>query len=211
MQTIWNRAGDRLLWRDRFHIEGSIRCQSATNIETTYSTESCWCATNDNQKSYNVSWFERFNQNEKTKNDKFEFILYHDSYRSIISNSNFFEANSNDLKATNMFLFIKPRHLENHPSDVEFELHEDITFPSTCRTTVLNIENPMENMSLNCCKNLNVYNDMLPNAEKSEEDITKAHTGMSEMTANLSSYFICKVCVKGFKDQLVKGTSIWTI
>lgn len=99
-------------------------------------------------------------------------------------------------------------------NDAEFELRTDISFPSNCRTSVLNIANHDEtdSVSLKCCKNFDVYSDLMAATQQSEEnDISANSTETAALAANTTSYFECKVSVKGMKDQLVKGVSIWSI
>lgn len=130
-------------------------------------------------------------------------------FRSIISSNQFFEANNHDLKPTNMFVFIKPKCPDTFPSDVKFIRRDFGILPlSTCRTTILNINNPTENLSINCCKNLNVYSDA-PHVNLIET-ITDENKVIDSAHANASIYYECNVSVKGFKDQLIKGKSIWT-
>lgn len=132
------------------------------------------------------------------------------NYRSIISNSDFFEVNSSALKATNMFLFLKPKHSEHLLSDTDFDQHAEITIPPTCRTTVFNIESCGDDTSQNCCKNLNVYNDKIASTSEIPDQKVEDKVECTDLLAKASSYFVCKVSVKGFKNQPVKGASVWS-
>lgn len=79
----------------------------------------------------------------------------------------------------------------------EFEMHAEIVFPSTCRTTILNIDGQDADTSGSCC-------------EKAIQPDDASTAQEREMINEVTSYFECKIAVKGFKDQLVKGVDIWT-
>lgn len=108
-----------------------------------------------------------------------------------------------------MFVFLKPKCADTLLSDAKFIRRDLSTLPlSSCRTTVFNIINPTENLAINCCKDLKVYSDA-PQAD-SIEPITHKSIDADRTHENATTFYECNVSVKGFKDQLIKGKSIWS-
>lgn len=131
-------------------------------------------------------------------------------FRSILSSTAFFDANSRELKLTSMYLFLKPKYKPNDGAleiDEHFEWRDRFELPANCRITVLNIENVNRTTDDNCCKNLNVFNDATGIGEKISNESPLVLDG--EMHS-ITGFYECKVSIKGFKDQLIKGKSIWT-
>lgn len=112
-----------------------------------------------------------------------------------------------------MYVFVKPKQKPTEtPFDLteHFEWHENFELPGQCRITVLNIENAHQMTDDNCCKNLNVFGDDKCDDAKLLND--KTWTGEVNMVneTNKNGFYECKISIKGFKDQLIKGKSIWT-
>lgn len=115
-----------------------------------------------------------------------------------------------------MYLFLKPKH---PPFDGVFDIGEHFEWrdrfelPANCRITVLNIENMNRTTDDNCCKNLNIFNDASEIAEKIPNG--KPSTGESVALVpenemhSINGFYECKISIKGFKDQLIRGRSIW--
>lgn len=155
-----------------------------------------------------------------------------------------------------MFVFLKPKHTSEpiflQTTNEQFKRHDNFKLPQSCRTTILNIENNCNNLSVNCCKDLFVFSDNkqinvdpklteqggnieqnktdsngsddfnvmeVPNAEKTVESTyvkriecksTVNHYDTTKKeNVTITSFYECKISVKGFKDQLIKGKSIW--
>lgn len=176
--------------------------------------------------------------------------------RSIISSTKFFDVNCNELKPTNMYVFLKPRNSSDLQNNTEqFHRHDNFQLPINCRTTVLNIKSNINNASANCCRNLFVFHDFkqlnielshgidvtqlanehdeeigtdtnkdsgnvrtnnaldtgeqVPNLEKNYSNHMKNKDATTNEEITINSFYECNVSVKGFKDQLIKGKSIW--
>lgn len=113
-----------------------------------------------------------------------------------------------------MYVFLKPKH---KPSDGDFvtsehfEWRDRFELPANCRITVLNIENINQTTEDNCCKNLNVFNDAIGIGEKISTEVNEAQSTVVENEMqSINGFYECKISIKGFKDQLIKGKSIWT-
>lgn len=147
----------------------------------------------------------------------FEINLF-GCYRTIISSTEYFDVNCTELKPTNMYVMLKSKV---HIGEEYFQQHDSFKLPSTCRTTVLNVENHSDEMALKCCQNLVVYDDMEESTnsadftiEKTEDsnygEISKNGHVTQVASSNDLKFYECNIVVKGFKNQLVKGKSIWT-
>lgn len=113
-------------------------------------------------------------------------------------------------------------------TDEYFRQHDTIRLPSACRTTMMNIENDSDESQLNCCQHLMVYDDMaellkgklcvsLDENDSTNSQIQQYSDKLHDRSTNdtdtnetCSKYYECSIIVKGFKNQLVKGQSIWT-
>lgn len=149
-----------------------------------------------------------------------------------MSTGDFFEAISTDLKPTNMYVFLKPKQALHDPFGDQFERHDEFRLPAMCRTTMLNIRNDSNAAATNCCQDLLVFDDDLKpmnqsNNETNKTDLICESTEDSRLPNNhenvpkngemdfasekslRNSFFECKISVKGFKDQRIKGKSIW--
>lgn len=114
-----------------------------------------------------------------------------------------------------MFIFLKSkREINSHEIHVDLEAHEEFRLPSNCRTTMINIGNDMSKTALNCCRDLNIFSedDSLITSATTEtiETAQRETEDHNNQSTTITNYFYeCKVSVRGFKDQLVKGKSIW--
>lgn len=133
-----------------------------------------------------------------------------------------------------MYLFMKPKNRIEHTIDDQFHRHECFKLPTMCRITMLNIENDSDTMTTNCCRNLSIFDDfqLLNSSDAIETNSTEmTDNNQTETTCDkndsmpakcsdlkniiktdaISDFFECKVTIKGFRDQLIKGQSIWMI
>lgn len=118
-----------------------------------------------------------------------------------------------------MFVILKPK---NGISSIgnEFVGHSNFKFPTSCRTTHINIGNEPMDMPSNCCRGLNIFSD---NESSSYAPIASGTSGKmgncnnrelkngigKENLSSIPRFYECNIVVKGFKDQLIKGQSIW--
>lgn len=113
-----------------------------------------------------------------------------------------------------MYVFLKPKHKPNDDAieiGEHFEWRDRFELPANCRITVLNIENENRTTDENCCKNLNVFNDATEIGEKISNNVNVKHSTMTDNEMHsINGFYECKISIKGFKDQLIKGKSIWT-
>lgn len=95
----------------------------------------------------------------------------------------------------------------------------------SCKTTVFNLRNISEEQYTNCCQNLIVYRDLSSidicnpqsDMENATTKVTRTDSGTIEnRTLNVYNnlvehhvWYELNTFVKGFKDVLVKGKSIW--
>lgn len=120
-----------------------------------------------------------------------------------------------------MYLILKPKCNEIPFAD-GFKNYSSIKFPASCRTTRINILNDSVNVASNCCRGLSIFNDNdisnnVPVKSEVHENIENSTTnGCNDGTEEESrssahdSFYECNVVVKGFRDHLIKGQSIWT-
>lgn len=127
---------------------------------------------------------------------------------SIITTTEFFDVNNAALKPMNMYIFLKPRPGHNFGDDELFEPRDQFTLPTNCRAMTLNIENDCSNLDLNCCRNISVFTENGTAHVPSANGDNDSHE-TDPSSENESTFYQCKFYVKGFKDQLVKGQSIW--
>lgn len=109
-----------------------------------------------------------------------------------------------------MYIALKPKFGWNTMGD-QFKSHSGLKLPASCRITHINIQNDFNTIDLNCCQNLNIFNDInmsnaVANMKKSK---TESKINNAECSSDCNNFYECKIIVKGFKDQLVKGQSIW--
>lgn len=139
--------------------------------------------------------------------------IYFHQIRSIVTSANFFDLNCNELRPTNMYVVLKPKFGRNTIGE-EFKSHAGFKLPASCRITHINIQTDFNVADLNCCQNLNIFSDIkasndantTANMQTSE---TESKIDMDKFPSNYNNFYECKIVVKGFKDQLVKGQSIW--
>lgn len=115
-----------------------------------------------------------------------------------------------------MFVFIRPTDVDAFVVEDQFEQRENFSLPHNCRTTILNIESGSGNLSLNCCRDLDIFSDgqnQFSSTNHSDADEGVDESIKEEQTiddsVHIEIFFECKLFVKGFKDQLVKGNSVW--
>lgn len=122
-----------------------------------------------------------------------------------------------------MYVFLKPRNGSDYDFGDQFQQHNILKLSTSCRTTLLNIQNDSEKVNMNCCRQLNIFNDTEVLIEAKTNDLfvdyasEKARNGSiqsakEEKLCNVnSSLYECTIVVKGFKDQMIKGKSIWSL
>lgn len=114
-----------------------------------------------------------------------------------------------DLRHTNMFVLIHKR--DDSSSNVNDLFRKSNFFiPNKCRKFILNIQNKTDDMSdettPDCCRYMNVYNEL----NNLNIVVPKELSDTDERKANEKyAWFESNIVVKGFKDVLVKGKSIW--
>lgn len=123
-----------------------------------------------------------------------------------------------------MYVVLKPKYGWNTIGE-HFKSHTGLKLPASCRITHINIQNDFKIMDLNCCRNLNIFNDVnksngtnskdIRNSDKIEcdeerESKTEPESNVVRCPSDCNNFYECKIIVKGFKDQLIKGQSIWT-
>lgn len=117
-----------------------------------------------------------------------------------------------------MHLFLKPRNGANFEFGDQFQHHSHLKLSTSCRQTLFSIQSDSR-LNENCCRKLHIFNDIGSNKVKSEDSSTnnervqKDYIRNKEDTAKCitkTDFYECKIVVKGFKDQLIKGKSIWT-
>lgn len=116
-----------------------------------------------------------------------------------------------------MFVLLNPKAKALPPDDDSFQLIEDFRLPRSCKTVVLNLQNTTKSTLLNCCEHLIVYDDLLTeyNNLKVTDEIAvflndsdnDRNNGTDDI--NETIWFNSTVFVRGFKDELVRGKSIW--
>lgn len=112
-----------------------------------------------------------------------------------------------------MFLYVKPKENDKiiSANENQFELCEDFRLPSACRTTLINIAKENENFHEKCCQNLSIFDEFGQNEKSAmQTNSPKMQNEKETAEANNGNFYECKVPIKGFKDQLIKGKSIWT-
>lgn len=105
-----------------------------------------------------------------------------------------------------MYAVLKPKRDWNTIGD-QFKSHAGFKLPTSCRVTHINIQTDFNLMDLNCCQNLNIFNDI--NATNTASTNAKTETNAEKCQIECNNFYECKIPVKGFKDQLIKGQSIW--
>lgn len=120
-----------------------------------------------------------------------------------------------------MYVVLKPKCSMSSIGDA-FKSHSSFKFPASCRTTQINIQNDSANIASNCCQSLNIFNDSdVPNCvpvkngtsdeiDDSNSNGLKNGIDREDPSSTHDSFYECNIVVKGFKDQLIKGKSIWT-
>lgn len=136
--------------------------------------------------------------------------------RSILTSQKLYEIESK-LNTTNMFVLLNPK-MKSTDSNDSFQLIEDFRLPRSCKTVVLHLKNVSDDATrTNCCENLVVYDDLLTDYENlkvtddkfeslSANDVDET-TDSSDI--NSTNWYNSTVFVRGFKDVMVKGKSIW--
>lgn len=121
-----------------------------------------------------------------------------------------------------MFVLLNPTVKPPPVSDDLFQLNEDFRLPRSCKTVVLNLQNISDSIKTNCCDHLVVYDDtdlladydnlkvtddeLAPADKINAADVRSEHYSRD---VNESVWYNSTVFVRGFKDVLVRGKSIW--
>lgn len=125
-----------------------------------------------------------------------------------------------------MFVFLSPR-LYRHRCDIEyFSQHDEFTLPiRNCRKAVFNLVNEITSSTTSstggkCCQKMIVYKDMSnlnisadSNAAKLKSPQNSEACSRSDDDADIAEnnriWYELNIFVKGFKDVMVKGKTIW--
>lgn len=114
-----------------------------------------------------------------------------------------------------MFVLLNPK-VKSPALDDLFQLNEDFRLPRSCKTVILNLKNISDSIKTNCCEHLVVYDDLL--ADYDNLTVTDGNIPAMELDEkvvndladiNDAVWYDSTVFVRGFKDVLVKGKSIW--
>lgn len=135
-----------------------------------------------------------------------------------MTSQKFYEIESK-LNTTNMFVLLNPK-VKPTASDDLFQLNEDFRLPRSCKTVILNLQNISDSIKTNCCEHLVVYDDLLADydnlkvtddktvsQEADEEIVNERSKDLTDI--NEAVWYNLTTFVRGFKDVLVKGKSIW--
>lgn len=97
-----------------------------------------------------------------------------------------------------------------------FIKNEMFSMPKNCKTTIFNIRNNSINNFSNCCHDLIIFKDLrnlqinqTESVECNELKNDDAEMKTDEQNDDNYCWYESIVRVKGFKDVLVKGKSIW--
>lgn len=139
----------------------------------------------------------------------------------IITSTQFFDLNCSVLKPTNMFVFLMPKDGSDFKLSGQFQQRNNLKLPTLCRTTLLNINNNTHETELNCCRNLTIFNDfeapppaaefvdMQRNDEITQQENSSTSDNGEKSAKTCDCFYECNIVLKGYKDQLIKGKSIW--
>lgn len=116
-----------------------------------------------------------------------------------------------------MHVFLKPKNGADFEFGDQFQHHSRLKLSTSCRQTLFSIQSDSR-LNKNCCRKLHIFNDIGSNKVKSEDSSTnneRVHKDYiqnkkDKMSSTKTDFYECKIVVKGFKDQLIKGRSIWT-
>lgn len=141
---------------------------------------------------------------------------------SIITSTEFFDTNSSELKPTNMFVLLKTKEKIAEDMIEDFQCHDYLRLPTQCRITRFDIRNNSNGSKSNCCRDISIFNEssstVANHMNKSSSESTPNVNVVAENATNESTVstmekgellYECKISVKGFRDQLNNGTSIW--
>lgn len=120
-----------------------------------------------------------------------------------------------------MFVLLNPKVKPTQPDEM-FQLLEDFRLPRSCKTVILNLKNNSDSIKTNCYENLVVYDDLHLLADYENLTVTDDKVvaiDVDEKTVderdvdlndiNEAVWYNSGIFVRGFKDVLVKGKSIW--
>lgn len=145
---------------------------------------------------------------------------------SIITSTEFFDTNASELKPTNMFVLLKTKEKLADGMMENFQCHNYLRLSTKCRVTQIDIRNNSNDSKTNCCRNISIFNESISaenatvnHANELPETIPNANGVVTVTNATNESNFSivekdellyeCKISIKGFRDQLNNGTSIW--
>lgn len=119
-----------------------------------------------------------------------------------------------------MFVLLKTTGQMNETMADSFQRLDYLRLPNLCRITKFDIQNNSNELNSNCCKDLFIFTDTCTDTNVSIEvpnEVTNAVNSNDKSTKNNDFFNIndneflyeCKISVKGFRDQLNNGKSIW--
>lgn len=118
-------------------------------------------------------------------------------------------------KPTNMFVFLRPKSGLEHDLSGQFIRHTNLKLASSCRITLFNIQNDAGNSRGNRFDQLDIFNDANDIHVSSINNIQSTQQKSENKTQYLNHlntenvFYECNIILKGFKDKMVKGKSIW--
>lgn len=127
-----------------------------------------------------------------------------------------------------MYILLKTTHKIDESMAANFQRLDYFQLPTLCRITKLNIQNDSNNLNVNCCRDLSIFNDATSNGHKingttfnrNECNGTehKNHFNDNGTSSDSNTFnkidtneflYECKISIKGFRDQLINGKTIW--
>lgn len=137
-----------------------------------------------------------------------------------MTNETLFDMNlTSKLSATNVYVLLKSTKSSAADFDASEHFHckDSFYLPNNCKTIILNLVNATEPSKLNkenCCIDLVVFSEFDNIVISSRRDSFDGNCDVAEPPSVLCEkdvWYESSIFLKGYKDVLVKGNSIWTV
>uniref|UniRef100_A0A1B0CG24 Uncharacterized protein n=1 Tax=Lutzomyia longipalpis TaxID=7200 RepID=A0A1B0CG24_LUTLO len=124
-------------------------------------------------------------------------LMVHQTIRAIATHEELMENLGRQFYPTNMFCQFKIAQIpEGSVFEENYERKDLWSIPGMCHTTKIILENTLPDSAMrNCCGNLRIHGDSTPWAVKQEP--------------KPGEWYSLRRTIKGFKEAIVKGKSIW--
>lgn len=146
----------------------------------------------------------------------FPYVLFSLCCRSIMTNATLFDMNlASKLATTNVYVLLKSKSSADFASE-HFDCKDSFYLPGNCRSVILNLVNATDTSTEtkeNCCNELVVFSEFDNIAITTRRDVVDGNRS-DERTLELCNkdvWYESSIFLKGYKDVLVKGKSIWTV